>query len=58
MRAQCVVVIGAGLAGSEAAFQLARRGIPVRLVEMKPAERWPAARSLEDLERYRTAVAA
>ena len=33
-----VKVIGAGLAGSEAAWQLANRGIPVELVEMKPAK--------------------
>jgi len=38
-------VVGAGLAGCEAAFQLARRGVPVRLVDMKPAERSPAHRS-------------
>ncbi|MFW5833607.1 MAG: methylenetetrahydrofolate--tRNA-(uracil(54)-C(5))-methyltransferase (FADH(2)-oxidizing) TrmFO [Pseudomonadota bacterium] len=31
-----VTVIGGGLAGSEAAFQLARAGVPVRLVEMRP----------------------
>jgi methylenetetrahydrofolate--tRNA-(uracil-5-)-methyltransferase len=31
-----VNVIGAGLAGSEAAWQLARRGVPVRLHEMRP----------------------
>lgn len=31
-----VTVIGAGLAGSEAAFQLARRGVRVRLIEMRP----------------------
>ncbi len=31
-----VTVIGAGLAGSEAAWQLAQRGIPVRLYEMRP----------------------
>ena len=31
-----VIVIGAGLAGSEAAWQLARRGFPVELREMKP----------------------
>lgn len=31
-----VTVIGAGLAGSEAAWQLAQRGVPVRLWEMKP----------------------
>jgi methylenetetrahydrofolate--tRNA-(uracil-5-)-methyltransferase len=31
-----VTVVGAGLAGSEAAYQLAGRGIPVRLIEMRP----------------------
>jgi methylenetetrahydrofolate--tRNA-(uracil-5-)-methyltransferase len=31
-----VTVVGAGLAGSEAAYQLARRGIAVRLIEMRP----------------------
>ena len=31
-----VTVVGAGLAGSEAALQLAMRGVPVRLVEMRP----------------------
>ncbi len=34
-----VTVIGAGLAGSEAAWQLAKRGVPVRLIEMKPKEK-------------------
>lgn len=34
-----VTVIGAGLAGSEAAFQLAELGIPVELVEMRPLSR-------------------
>lgn len=37
-----VSVIGAGLAGSEAAWQLASRGIPVKLREMKPQKRSPA----------------
>lgn len=37
-----VTVIGAGLAGSEAAYQLSKRGISVRLVEMKPHKRTPA----------------
>lgn len=37
-----VTVIGAGLAGSECAWQLARRGVPVRLVEMKPTKMTPA----------------
>ncbi|MEG0320719.1 MAG: methylenetetrahydrofolate--tRNA-(uracil(54)-C(5))-methyltransferase (FADH(2)-oxidizing) TrmFO [Oscillospiraceae bacterium] len=39
---ESVTVIGAGLAGSEAAWQLARRGIPVILREMKPAKMSPA----------------
>jgi methylenetetrahydrofolate--tRNA-(uracil-5-)-methyltransferase len=38
-------VVGAGLAGCEAAYQLARRGIEVRLFEMKPALRSPAHKS-------------
>ena len=37
-----VTVIGAGLAGSEAAWQLAQRGISVELVEMRPVKRSPA----------------
>lgn len=37
-----VTVIGAGLAGCEAAWQLARRGIEVLLVEMKPEKKTPA----------------
>jgi len=40
-----VKVIGAGLAGSEAAWQLAQRGIHVELVEMKPAKMTPAHHS-------------
>ena len=37
-----VKVIGAGLAGSEAAWQLAQRGLQVTLYEMKPHKRSPA----------------
>ena len=37
-----VKVIGAGLAGSEAAWQLAQRGIQVELIEMKPLKKTPA----------------
>ena len=37
-----VKVIGAGLAGCEAAWQLAKRGISVELIEMKPSKRTPA----------------
>ena len=40
-----VKVIGAGLAGSEAAWQLAQRGIQVALYEMKPAKMSPAHHS-------------
>ena len=39
-----VTVVGAGLAGCEAAWQLAGRGIPVTLLEMKPAHFSPAHR--------------
>lgn len=37
-----VNVIGAGLAGSEAAYQLAKRGIQVKLYEMRPVKNTPA----------------
>ncbi len=37
-----VTVVGAGLAGSECALQLARRGVPVRLVEQRPTKSSPA----------------
>ena len=37
-----VTVVGAGLAGCEAAWQLSKRGIPVRLREMKPEKKSPA----------------
>ncbi len=40
-----VIVIGAGLAGCEAAWQLAKRGIPVVLHEMKPEKMTPAHHS-------------
>ena len=40
-----VKVIGAGLAGSEAAWQLAQRGISVELIEMKPHKMSPAHHS-------------
>ncbi|MBX4147512.1 FADH(2)-oxidizing methylenetetrahydrofolate--tRNA-(uracil(54)-C(5))-methyltransferase TrmFO [Paenibacillus sp. FSL W7-1279] len=39
---QRVTVIGAGLAGSEAAWQIASRGIPVTLYEMRPVVKTPA----------------
>ncbi len=40
-----VTVLGAGLAGCEAAWQLAKRGIPVTLYEMKPQKFSPAHKS-------------
>lgn len=42
MNGNTVNVIGAGLAGCEAAYQLAERGVKVRLFEMKPHKRIPA----------------
>lgn len=42
MTEQPITVIGAGLAGSEAAWQIAKRGIPVRLYEMRPKKQTPA----------------
>ena len=39
---EIVNVIGAGLAGSEAAWQIAKRGIKVRLYEMRPVKQTPA----------------
>ncbi|PEF52685.1 MULTISPECIES: FADH(2)-oxidizing methylenetetrahydrofolate--tRNA-(uracil(54)-C(5))-methyltransferase TrmFO [Bacillus cereus group] len=42
MTTQVVNVIGAGLAGSEAASQIAKRGVQVRLYEMRPVRQTPA----------------
>ena len=39
---ETVTILGAGLAGCEAAWQLAKRGIPVVLREMKPQRKTPA----------------
>ena len=39
---QPIRIIGAGLAGSEAAWQCARRGVPVQLFEMRPVRSTPA----------------
>ncbi len=40
-----VTVVGAGLAGCEAAYQISRFGVSVRLIDMKPRERTPAHHS-------------
>jgi methylenetetrahydrofolate--tRNA-(uracil-5-)-methyltransferase len=45
-----VNVIGAGLAGSEATWQLIKRGIPVRLFEMRPVKMTPAHQTGEFAE--------
>ncbi|MBQ3575683.1 MAG: methylenetetrahydrofolate--tRNA-(uracil(54)-C(5))-methyltransferase (FADH(2)-oxidizing) TrmFO [Clostridia bacterium] len=37
-----VTIVGAGLAGCEAAWQLVQRGVPVRLIDMKPIKYSPA----------------
>ena len=41
-----VTIVGAGLAGCEAAWQLVKQGIPVHLIEMKP-KRFSPAHSME-----------
>ena len=43
-----ITIIGGGLAGSEAALQIAKRGIKVKLYEMKPVK-FSAAHSNKDL---------
>jgi len=40
-----VTVVGAGLAGTEAAWQIATRGVPVRLFEMRPTRPTPVHRT-------------
>lgn len=42
MQREYINVVGAGLAGCEAAYQIAKRGIKVRLFEMKPQKKTPA----------------
>ena len=42
---ESVLIVGAGLAGSEAAWQLARRGVAVELLEMRPLKTTPAHRT-------------
>ena len=45
-----VTVVGAGLAGCEAAYQLALRGVPVRLIDMKPKRFLPAHKNADFCE--------
>src|SRR5581483_788727 len=45
-----VRIIGAGLAGSEAAWQCARRGVPVDLYEMRPVRSTPAHQTADFAE--------
>ncbi|HUK47281.1 MAG TPA: methylenetetrahydrofolate--tRNA-(uracil(54)-C(5))-methyltransferase (FADH(2)-oxidizing) TrmFO [Terriglobales bacterium] len=45
-----VRIIGAGLAGSEAAWQCARRGVPVELYEMRPVKNTPAHQTADFAE--------
>ena len=42
-----VIVIGAGLAGSEAAWQVANSGVRVKLIEMRPVKSTPAHHTAE-----------
>lgn len=42
MGRETVIVVGGGLAGSEAAWQVAQRGLPVTLYEMRPVKMTPA----------------
>jgi len=41
-KSNSVLIIGAGLAGTEAAWQVARAGVKVKLLEMRPATKTPA----------------
>ncbi|MCI9484990.1 MAG: methylenetetrahydrofolate--tRNA-(uracil(54)-C(5))-methyltransferase (FADH(2)-oxidizing) TrmFO [Clostridiaceae bacterium] len=50
MTTEQVTVVGAGLAGCEAAWQLAGRGVPVLLQEMKPDRMTPAHHSADFAE--------
>ena len=45
-------VVGAGLAGCEAAYQLAKRGVKVRFFEMKPSKHTPAHSSNDFCELF------
>src|SRR5437660_9152932 len=46
----CIKIIGAGLAGTEAAWQCARRGLDVELFEMRPVRSTPGHQTAEFAE--------
>src|SRR5207302_4141814 len=50
MKSDVIRVIGAGLAGCEAAWQCARRGAPVKLYEMRPVRSAPAHQTADFAE--------
>lgn len=52
MQKQYVTVIGAGLAGVEASYQLVKRGIPVKLYEMKKRRKVPHIKSMASLNLF------
>src|SRR5246127_5572332 len=45
--AEAITIVGAGLAGCEAAWQCARRGVRVTLFEMRPVRSTPAHRTTD-----------
>ncbi|HMJ22448.1 MAG TPA: FAD-dependent oxidoreductase, partial [Terriglobales bacterium] len=47
---EAIRIVGAGLAGSEAAWQCARRGIAVELCEMRPVRLTPAHQTADFAE--------
>lgn len=49
---QQVTVIGAGLAGTEAAWQIASRGVRVKLYEMRPGVKTPIIIRINLQKRY------
>ena len=51
-----VTVVGAGLAGSEAAWQLAQRGIQVTLMEMRPQKSGRSEEHTSELQSLRHLV--
>ena len=50
MRHKTIRIIGAGLAGCEAAYQCAKQGLPVQLYEMRPVRTTPAHQTADFAE--------